>query len=226
MMTDKSESIRVKYGTTPDLTGDDTREVIFHGYGDYIFDNDGLIQYQSEQSIVVTLINLKENTKYYFSITGDFRYNFDYSEQLIENIQLKIDNNSFTTTSGEQSLGYFNATVYPYPTSAQLNISCPESINFAPAFVGYKIEVVYSTTPDFTKAETFSAVAPDYINKDCYIDLEGLTPGTTYYYYIIASFAKEILNDSRYNSSWIIYQNVKMEGADGCGTFTTDSQYY
>ncbi len=224
MVDNKAESIRVKYGTTPDLTGDDTREIVYEDYYDYNnFVTGGAIN-NLERSIAVSLINLKENTKYYFSVTGNFRYSFSsyYDEELIENVPLRIDNNSFTTTSGEQSLGKFNAYAYnTYSTSTRLEISCPESVNFAPASVGYNIDFVCSTSPDFSNAQTFSSpYENNYINRSCDIVLNGLTPGTTYYYYIIASFATET------KSALVIYQNVKMEGADGCGTFTTDSQYY
>ncbi|MCI9055164.1 MAG: hypothetical protein HFJ87_08500 [Muribaculaceae bacterium] len=54
-----------------------------------------------------------------------------------------------------------------------------------------------------------------------YCEVPNLTPGTTYYYYIIASF----VNTERGYPA-VVYQNVKVEGADGCGTFTTQSSYY
>jgi len=225
-----SECIRVKYGTTPDLKGEDTREIV---YGNYYYDyenyvNGGAID-NLERSIAISLINLNENTKYYFSITGNFRYTPNgYYEQAIENVPLTIDNNSFTTTSGEQSLGYFNGYAYStYDTSTYLSITCPKSVNFAPASVGYNIDVVCSTTPDFANVQTFSFPSENgYLSQSCNLELNGLTPGTTYYYYIIASFATEVATETK--NVVVIYQNVKMEGADGCGTFTTEPEtiYY
>ena len=226
MMLSDYGSVSVKYGTTPDLSGSDTREIIYDGYNNNnYFQEDGLIM-NGENHIEICLINLKEDTKYYFSVTGNFRYRPStdwYDEVTIENVTLVIPDNSFTTTSGEQYIGKFTYASYTaYDTSVSLSVSAPSSYEFAPASLGYDIHVVYSTSPDFSDAVDYSRRWDyDYFNNSLYCEIPNLTPGTTYYYYIIASFV-----NTEHGYPAVVYQNVKVEGADGYGTFTTQSSYY
>lgn len=221
-------NFRVKYGTTPDLTGSDTREIFWEG-GGWTSNNDfqegGLIL-NGENHLGICLTNLKEDTKYYFSVTGNFSYRTStdsYDEVTIENVTLDIPDNSFTTTSDEPYIGEFTYANYTsYETSVSLTVSAPSSYEFAPASLGYDIHVVYSTSPDFSDAVDYSERWDyGYFNNHMYCEVPNLTPGTTYYYYIIASF----VNTERGYPD-VVYQNVKVEGADGCGTFTTQSSYY
>ena len=198
----------------------------FIGYNNNnYFQEDGLIM-NGENHIEICLINLKEDTKYYFSVTGNFRYRPStdwYDEVTIENVTLVIPDNSFTTTSGEQYIGKFTYASYTaYDTSVSLSVSAPSAYEFAPASLGYDIHVVYSTSPDFSDAVDYSRRWDyDYFNNSLYCEIPNLTPGTTYYYYIIASFV-----NTEHGYPAVVYQNVKVEGADGYGTFTTQSSYY
>lgn len=222
MMFGDYGSVSVKYGTTPDLSGSDTREIIYDGYNNNDnFQENGLIM-NGENNIQICLINLKEDTKYYFSVTGNFRYHQStdwYEEITIENVTLIIPDNSFTTTSGEQFIGVFTYANYTAKeNSVSLTVQAPSSYEFAPASLGYDIHIVCSKSPDFSDAVDYNVRWDyEYFNNRIYCEVPNLTPGTTYYYYIIASFINKELGYPA-----VVYQNVKVEGIDGCGTFTTD----
>ena len=190
--SNSTDNLAIKYGKTPDLSGDDTRTVAYYAK-DGIFPYgmiSGYDSYNNSGSIDVSLFNLEKDTKYYFEVLGDFYYHFSNESTELSYNSIECEPSYITTTSEvfaiPESIGI---STWSTGSSNEMAFSFYDN-NFILNTDGNPAILYYSTNSDIdinTADKTYLEYSSTYGYYKA--KFKNLTYGETYYYVIQGKFA-------------------------------------